>query len=284
MIDWGKISEKLGRTNDDCQERLKILEQKQIVKKEEENEKKEEEEDKQELEPENSRRIKRGLHYLKDEWTQEEDKRLFLKFKEKGSKWAIIANDFPNRTENEIKNRFYSTLRRVATKKSREKGGVSVNSAILCKEDLLKYVDDAIEYGHNCFSKRGRKKKKLNKCINNSGNKLNVLPKISNMPSYEGHSPSIQYSPFPFTQATQGFSLSAPNTPQISYQMPHLPFNRPQINPISSLFQFGMQRLMNSPQELLNLNQLPPRLYSPRYYTNQFVGQNIYDQQFQKKQ
>lgn len=90
------------------------------------------------------------------EWTAEEDKKLFTLYKIKGSCWSSIVRDFPNRTESQIKNRFYSTLRRVATKKCREAKTIEEKNHV--NQDILKYVDDALEYGHTCFTKRGRRK------------------------------------------------------------------------------------------------------------------------------
>eukprot|EP00831_Metopus_contortus_P051093 TRINITY_DN42909_c0_g1_i1.p1 TRINITY_DN42909_c0_g1~~TRINITY_DN42909_c0_g1_i1.p1 ORF type:complete len:183 (+),score=35.17 TRINITY_DN42909_c0_g1_i1:139-687(+) len=54
-------------------------------------------------------------------------------------------------------NRFYSTLRRLATKDTancKQESGPKTK-----KKDLLQYVDDALQYGHHCHSKRGRKRK-----------------------------------------------------------------------------------------------------------------------------
>lgn len=92
-------------------------------------------------------------------WTEEDDKKLFIFFKKYGSKWSNIAKKFRNRTENQVKNRFYSTLRRIATKKRRDNPGMYIPEP-KSKKDLLQYVDDALEYGHNCCSKRGRIKKR----------------------------------------------------------------------------------------------------------------------------
>jgi len=92
-------------------------------------------------------------------WTEEDDKRLFIFFKKYGSRWSNIAKRFRNRTENQVKNRFYSTLRRIATKKRRDNPGMHIPEP-KSKKDLLPYVDDALEYGHNCCSKRGRIKKR----------------------------------------------------------------------------------------------------------------------------
>ena len=106
---------------------------------------------------------KRNLKLLetpeKITWTEEDDRKLFTLFKKYGSKWSIIAKEYKNRTENQVKNRFYSTLRRIATKKKRENPGAHIPDP-KCKNDLLQYVDDALEYGHSCCSKRGRMKKR----------------------------------------------------------------------------------------------------------------------------
>ncbi len=93
-------------------------------------------------------------------WSEEEDKKLFTLYKQLGSRWVEIAGHFRNKDENQIKNRFYSTLRRVATKRQRQINPTSSAAIPKAKADLLQYVDDALEYGHYCMSKRGRKKKK----------------------------------------------------------------------------------------------------------------------------
>ena len=51
---------------------------------------------------------------VKGNWTLEEDFKIFFLFKTIGGKWAKIALLLPGRTENSIKNRFYSTLRKKA--------------------------------------------------------------------------------------------------------------------------------------------------------------------------
>lgn len=87
-------------------------------------------------------------------WSEEEDKRIFTLYKKYGSSWTMLAKFFEGRTEKNIKNRFYSTLRRIARKKERNQKNPDA-----VKANILDYVDDALEYGHNCFSKRGRPKK-----------------------------------------------------------------------------------------------------------------------------
>ena len=48
----------------------------------------------------------------KKPWTQEEDNLIFDLHKEFGKSWSKIAERIPGRTDNSVKNRFYSTLRR----------------------------------------------------------------------------------------------------------------------------------------------------------------------------
>jgi hypothetical protein len=54
--------------------------------------------------------VKRGS------WSPEEDKLIFRLYHEFGSHWTTIATHLPGRTENSIKNRFYSTLRKYTNK------------------------------------------------------------------------------------------------------------------------------------------------------------------------
>jgi hypothetical protein len=57
-------------------------------------------------------------------WSPEEDYIIFKKYNEVGSKWSQISKELPGRTENSIKNRFYSTLRRIAAETKKIRGGV----------------------------------------------------------------------------------------------------------------------------------------------------------------
>lgn len=116
-------------------------------------------------------------------WTETEDEKLFKIFKEQGSRWKSIASEFPGRTENDLKNRFYSTLRRVATKVYRQSNNASIKIGSLGKEDLIQFVDKAHESGHNCFSKRGRRKNRRRNIANKKqeeapDKKKEIMPRL----------------------------------------------------------------------------------------------------------
>jgi hypothetical protein len=80
-------------------------------------------------------------------------------FKVFGAHWSRIATSFPGRAVNEVKNRFYTTLRRAATRAHIEDPNRFNAKLIRSKSNLIQFVDAAILYGGSLTSKRGRKKK-----------------------------------------------------------------------------------------------------------------------------
>ena len=50
-------------------------------------------------------------------WSGKEDEIIFKLYKTYGSSWAKIANFLPGRTQNSIKNRFYSTMKKMLVQK-----------------------------------------------------------------------------------------------------------------------------------------------------------------------
>lgn len=75
-------------------------------------------------------------------WSDEEEYQIFKKFSIYGSKWAKIAKEIPGRSENSIKNRFYSTLRQLASKDSRN---IKKEAKSKSLSDLLVYFPEALE-------------------------------------------------------------------------------------------------------------------------------------------
>ena len=78
----------------------------------------------------------------KENWTEEEENILFNKHLEYGNKWSDISKFLPGRTDNSIKNRFYSKLRKFIRKilKQINKENLLKNNGI----DYYKYNSDKV--------------------------------------------------------------------------------------------------------------------------------------------
>ena len=90
-------------------------------------------------------------------WTSEEIRKVFLYFKLHGTKWSEIAKRFPTKSPSSIKNKFYTTLKRVATRAQLENPTKFPATFVKCKRNLIQFVDSAIKHAEKIPSKRGRK-------------------------------------------------------------------------------------------------------------------------------
>jgi hypothetical protein len=81
----------------------------------------------------------------KGQWEEEEDFLIFKLFNKYGSQWSKISTYFKKRTENSIKNRFYSTLRRIAAERKKERNCEETEKKTKSKlNSLLKFVPEAL--------------------------------------------------------------------------------------------------------------------------------------------
>jgi len=94
----------------------------------------------------------------KGNWEPEEDFMIFKLFNEFGSQWSKINRHFNRRTENSIKNRFYSTLRRIAAEKKKENSEKETFSLGSKLDGLIRYIPDALEEKSQILMKKNNHK------------------------------------------------------------------------------------------------------------------------------
>ena len=82
----------------------------------------------------------------KGSWEPEEDYIIFKLFKKLGSKWSTISNYIAGRTENSIKNRFYSTLRRIASETRKNEKNVLGDNKEDSKAEQKLSLTNLMEY------------------------------------------------------------------------------------------------------------------------------------------
>jgi hypothetical protein len=88
----------------------------------------------------------------KGNWTKSEDKLLFDLYERYGTKWSKISKFFKGRTENSLKNRFYSTLRKYSNVKN-------ITGRKMYPKDLCNYIPKIKEEFNLIGLKRNEKPK-----------------------------------------------------------------------------------------------------------------------------
>jgi hypothetical protein len=119
----------------------------------------------------------------KGNWTSDEDYMIFKLFSEYGSKWAKISSFLKGRTENSIKNRFYSTLRRLAYEKQKKENVSQIpRDKFISQKDLLLYLPVAIEEKEFLYNqeKQGLEQAKNGYLNNSSSEDSNASSSLNN--------------------------------------------------------------------------------------------------------
>jgi hypothetical protein len=145
-------------------------------------------------------------------WMAEEDFLIFKFFSEFGSKWSLIASKFPGRTENSVKNRFYSTLRRISLDEKKIMLNEKKNNNNNFGNNLnINFIEKNLEMnlGANCNNDVYN-----NNCLNNSA--------INNNDSLNASNPSsnleelMKYLPQAFAEKTRIYLQYKKNEGQIT--------------------------------------------------------------------
>lgn len=141
----------------------------------------------------------------KEDFSTEEENKIFELQEQLGNKWSEIANFIEGRTENAVKNCFYSAVRRNLRKYNKKKSESqklkgSVKSLLkkqAYKAILLKRKPETLESEKQITGNTGKKSLKLQKKPNDI-----VCPSISPMPN-------MRYFSFPLTPSTTQSIMSS---------------------------------------------------------------------------
>ena len=101
----------------------------------------------------------------KGQWTTEEDLLIMIFYEKYGGSWKRIIPVFPSRTENSIKNRFFSQLRKLASKN--QQTGRKEYSTKFGLDTLKKFLPQATEMAkEQYFAEKKTNEKELEQYIN----------------------------------------------------------------------------------------------------------------------
>lgn len=206
---------------------------------------------------------------------------LFQLYKSLGSRWVAISKYLPRHTEGDIKNKFYTTLKRVATQAQLEDPVHYDSHFVKCKKNLIQFVDAAIQYSHLLSSKKGRKKNcdKLKarsegllfpKSLSPAkpmefGSNQPQLPYFPDPYQMSGMQPIQQIQPMQSMQIIQPIQpmMQHPSAPWCQYPMympqpPPMPYNMMNCQPTPSQFSKPQNQFIPPSVQFNNYNGAGP--------------------------
>ena len=90
-----------------------------------------------------------------ESWSQEEDEALLSFYHQFGKRWCQIASLLPGRTDSQVKNRFYTTIKQkhpeLFYKDAGDKANVTINSPLM-ENDIVKLEISVQDYSSPQYS------------------------------------------------------------------------------------------------------------------------------------
>ena len=121
---------------------------------------------------------------IKGNWTVEEDYLIMVFYNKFNGSWKKMIPIFKSRTENSIKNRFFSQIRKIASKYI--KTGKRVYSTKFGLDILLKYYEEGLDEAKTKYLKNNpMSEKELEEFINNIEILINSKPKEQKFIDFE---------------------------------------------------------------------------------------------------
>lgn len=212
----------------------------------------------------------------KGDWTPEEDYTLFFYYKKFGGKWSHIHLFIKGRSENAIKNRFYSTLRRHSTENKKVNQDENIQTVPFKLDDLKKFLPHAEEeIKYSLMKKNNMSQEELN----NFDIKLNE--NMMNTPIVKTNNRSIkEESNFMVSKEfSQNNESSVFNTESQKISTDQKTINNYNINVNINSNNFlsnnpSLTNLNNNPLNSVTINEENQNIFSQDF--NQYKSMDIY--------